>query len=125
MAIRLGCVCVAGADGAVRACGRAYARCEERWKVRMGIARNTGNGGKQKKKPLRWNECSGLRGADGSRNRDLFDANEALYQLSYSPMCVTLFSKTTLEILVRSVEKCNSTLRVLCLRCIRRYFYDD
>ncbi len=39
------------ADGAVRACGRAYARCEERWKVRMGIARNTGNGGKQKKKP--------------------------------------------------------------------------
>ena len=37
-----------------------------------------------------------------------------LYQLSYSPMCVTLFSKTTLEILVRSVEKCNSTLRVLC-----------
>ena len=52
-------------------------------------------------------------------------SNEALYQLSYSPMCVTLFSKTTLEILVRSVEKCNSTLRVLCLRCIRRYFYDD
>lgn len=51
MVIRLGCVCVAGADGAVRACGRAYARCEERWKVRMGIARNTGNGGKQKKKP--------------------------------------------------------------------------
>lgn len=40
-----------GADGAVRACGRAYARCEERWKVRMGIARNAGNGGKQKKKP--------------------------------------------------------------------------
>ena len=35
-------VCVAGADGAVRACGRAYARCEERWKVRMGIARNAG-----------------------------------------------------------------------------------
>lgn len=79
----------------------------------------------KRKSPLRWNECSGLRGADGSRNRDLFDANEALYQLSYSPICVTLFSKTTLEILVRSVEKCNSTLRVLCLRCIRRYFYDD
>ena len=56
MAIRLGCVCVAGADGAVRACGRAYARCEERWKVRMGIARNTGNGGKQKKKTL----CGGM-----------------------------------------------------------------
>ena len=57
MAIRLGCVCVAGADGAVRACGRAYARCEERWKVRMGIARNDGNGGKQKKKPAAG--CSG------------------------------------------------------------------
>ena len=39
-----------------------------------------------KKSPLRWNECSGLSGADGSRNRDLFDANEALYQLSYGPM---------------------------------------
>ena len=88
-------------------------------------SRNAGNCGNKRKSPLRWNECSGLRGADGSRNRDLFDANEALYQLSYSPMCVTLFSKTTLEILVRSVEKCNSTLRVLCLRCIRRYFYDD
>ena len=25
-------------------------------------------------------------GADGNRNHDLFDANEALYQLSYSPM---------------------------------------
>ena len=29
--------------------------------------------------------ATGFRGADGSRNRDLFDANEALYQLSYSP----------------------------------------
>ena len=27
-----------------------------------------------------------LRGADGNRNHDLFDANEALYQLSYSPV---------------------------------------
>ncbi len=77
------------------------------------------------KSPLRWNECSGLRGADGSRNRDLFDANEALYQLSYSPMYVTLLRKTTRNNIVRSVEKCNSTLRVLCLRCIRRYFYDN
>lgn len=25
-------------------------------------------------------------GADGNRNHDLFDANEALYQLSYSPI---------------------------------------
>lgn len=115
-----------GADGAVRACGRAYARCEERWKVRVWESQEMPETAENKRKsPLRWNECSGLRGADGSRNRDLFDANEALYQLSYSPMCVTLFSKTTLEILVRSVEKCNSTLRVLCLRCIRRYFYDD
>ena len=56
MAIRLGCVCVAGADGAVRACGRAYARCEERWKVRMGIARNAGNRGKQNEKTL----CGGM-----------------------------------------------------------------
>ena len=30
-------------------------------------------------------------GAEGSRNPDLFDANEALYQLSYSPMrCPTV-----------------------------------
>lgn len=27
----------------------------------------------------------GFSGADGNRNHDLFDANEALYQLSYSP----------------------------------------
>ena len=27
-----------------------------------------------------------VRGADGNRNRDLFDANETLYQLSYSPL---------------------------------------
>lgn len=124
MAIRLGCVCVAGADGAVRADGRMHGakstgKCVWESQEMPETAEN------KRKSPLRWNECSGLRGADGSRNRDLFDANEALYQLSYSPMCVTLFSKTTLEILVRSVEKCNSTLRVLCLRCIRRYFYDD
>ena len=30
-------------------------------------------------------------GAEGSRNPDLFDANEALYQLSYSPIrCPTV-----------------------------------
>ena len=40
----------------------------------------------QRKSPLRWNECSGLSGANGNRNHDLFDANEALYQLSYSPI---------------------------------------
>ena len=51
MAIRLGCVCVTAADTPELAIGRAYARCEERWKVRMGIARNAGNRGKQKKKP--------------------------------------------------------------------------
>ena len=43
--------------------------------------------------------------------------------MSYSPMCVTLFSKTTLEILVRSVEKCNSTLRVLCFALYSPIFF--
>ena len=39
--------------------------------------------------------AAGFRGADGSRNRDLFDANEALYQLSYGPLDVTLLCKAT------------------------------
>ena len=34
-----------------------------------------------------------LRGADGNRNHDLFDANEALYQLSYSPLECCLASQ--------------------------------
>lgn len=38
------------------------------------------------KKGFRGNPGSLNRGADGNRNHDLFDANEALYQLSYSPM---------------------------------------
>lgn len=37
------------------------------------------------KSPPGWNP-EGSRGADGNRNHDLFDANEALYQLSYSPV---------------------------------------
>lgn len=62
-----------------------------------------------KKDPLRWNECRGSRGADGSRNRDLFDANEALYQLSYSPLDVTLLRKATRNNIVRSAVKRNLT----------------
>ena len=61
------------------------------------------------KDPLRWNECRGSRGADGSRNRDLFDANEALYQLSYSPLDVTLLRKATRNNIVRSTVKRNLT----------------
>ena len=49
----------------------------------------------ERKRPLRWNECSGLRGADGNRNHDLFDANEALYQLSYSPVDVAVLRIAT------------------------------
>ncbi len=49
--------------------------------------------GRKRKRPLRWNECSGLRGADGNRNHDLFDANEALYQLSYSPVDVAVLDR--------------------------------
>lgn len=60
----------------------------------------------KRKSPLRWNECSGLRGADGSRNRDLFDANEALYQLSYSPLDVALLRRTTQYTLIRPMSKC-------------------
>ncbi len=52
--------------------------------------------------------AAGFRGADGSRNRDLFDANEALYQLSYSPLDVTLLRRATLRTLVRSVYERNS-----------------
>ena len=58
------------------------------------------------KNPLRWNECRGSRGADGSRNRDLFDANEALYQLSYSPLDVALLRRTTQYTLIRPMSKC-------------------
>lgn len=59
MAIRLGCVCVAGADGAVRACGRAYARCEERWKVRMGNRKKYRKRRKTKEKA----RCGGMNAA--------------------------------------------------------------
>ena len=60
------------------------------------------------KNPPGWNP-EGLRGADGSRNRDLFDANEALYQLSYSPLDVTLLRKATRNNIVRSAVKRNLT----------------
>ena len=53
------CVCVAGADGVVRACGRAYARCEERWKVRME-SQEMPETAENKEKPAAVNECSGF-----------------------------------------------------------------
>ena len=80
----------------------------------------------KRKSPLRWNECSGLRGADGSRNRDLFDANEALYQLSYSPLDVTLLRKATRNNIVRSAvkrnltPKCRTRVDTVTFRCRRR-----
>ena len=80
----------------------------------------------KRKSPLRWNECSGLRGADGSRNRDLFDANEALYQLSYSPLDVTLLRKATRNNIVRSTvkrnltPKCRTRVDTVTFRCRRR-----
>ena len=39
----------------------------------------------KEKSRSRWN-ANGPSGANGNRNHDLFDANEALYQLSYSPL---------------------------------------
>ena len=78
------------------------------------------------KDPLRWNECRGSRGADGSRNRDLFDANEALYQLSYSPLDVTLLRKATRNNIVRSAvkrnltPKCRTRVDTVTFRCRRR-----
>ena len=77
------------------------------------------------KDPLRWNECRGSRGADGSRNRDLFDANEALYQLSYSPLDVTLLRKATRNNIVRSAvkrnltPKCRTRVDTVTFRCRR------
>ena len=56
--------------------------------------RNT-NGFEEKENPPGWNP-EGPRGADGNRNHDLFDANEALYQLSYSPVDVVLLRRTTI-----------------------------
>ena len=62
----------------------------------------------QRKEPLRWNECSGSSGADGNRNHDLFDANEALYQLSYSPVDVVVLRMTTRLTIPAVVNKCKS-----------------
>ena len=66
------------------------------------------SGAKNEKGQSRWNGI-GLRGADGNRNHDLFDANEALYQLSYSPLDVTLLRKATRNNIVRSAVKRNLT----------------
>lgn len=77
------------------------------------------------KNPPGWNP-EGLRGADGSRNRDLFDANEALYQLSYSPLDVTLLRKATRNNIVRSTvkrnltPKCRTRVDTVTFRCRRR-----
>ncbi len=62
-------------------------------------------GRKNEKGRSRWNGI-GLRGADGNRNHDLFDANEALYQLSYSPLDVALLRRTTQYTLIRPMSKC-------------------
>ena len=63
------------------------------------------SGAKNEKGRSRWNGI-GLRGADGNRNHDLFDANEALYQLSYSPLDVALLRRTTQYTLIRPMSKC-------------------
>ena len=63
------------------------------------------SGAKNEKGQSRWNGI-GLRGADGNRNHDLFDANEALYQLSYSPLDVALLRRTTQYTLIRPMSKC-------------------
>ena len=63
------------------------------------------SGARNEKGRSRWNGI-GLRGADGNRNHDLFDANEALYQLSYSPLDVALLRRTTQYTLIRPMPKC-------------------
>ena len=72
-------------------------------------------------------ECRRVfRGADGNRNHDLFDANEALYQLSYSPLDVTLLRKATRNNIVRSAvkrnltPKCRTRVDTVTFRCRRR-----
>jgi hypothetical protein len=59
------------------------------------------------KKGLRKNPENPASGADGNRNHDLFDANEALYQLSYSPNSCAASEEATLRILVRPAPKRN------------------
>ena len=83
------------------------------------------SGAKNEKGRSRWNGI-GLRGADGNRNHDLFDANEALYQLSYSPLDVTLLRKATRNNIVRSAvkrnltPKCRTRVDTVTFRCRRR-----
>ena len=70
-------------------------------------------------------ECRGSRGAVCSRNLDLFEANEALYQLSYSPLDVTLLRKATRNNIVRSTvkrnltPKCRTRVDTVTYRCSR------
>ena len=83
------------------------------------------SGARNEKGRSRWNGI-GLRGADGNRNHDLFDANEALYQLSYSPLDVTLLRKATRNNIVRSTvkrnltPKCRTRVDTVTFRCRRR-----
>ena len=75
-------------------------------------------GGRQRKKPSGGGIPKGFRGADGSRNHDLFDANEALYQLSYSPLGVVLLRRTTQFTVVRPPPKCKTASQCTCVECV-------
>lgn len=56
-------------------------------------------------------------GADGNRNHDLFDANEALYQLSYSPKWVLSHMRVTTQdtlahtLVMRNSRRCTVSLK--------------
>ena len=75
------------------------------------------SGARNEKGRSRWNGI-GLRGADGNRNHDLFDANEALYQLSYSPLGVVLLRRTTQFTVVRPPPKCKTASQCTCVECV-------
>ncbi len=89
-----------------RACPMPASRV---WKHRVrSRCRMLKTASEKRKEPLRWNECSGSSGADGNRNHDLFDANEALYQLSYSPVDVVVLRMTTRLTIPAAANKCKS-----------------
>ena len=75
-------------------------------------------GNRKRKKPSGGGIPKGFRGADGSRNHDLFDANEALYQLSYSPLGVVLLRRTTQFTVVRPPPKCKTASQCTCVECV-------
>ena len=75
-------------------------------------------GNRKIKKPSGGGIPKGFRGADGSRNHDLFDANEALYQLSYSPLGVVLLRRTTQFTVVRPPPKCKTASQCTCVECV-------